>query len=168
MRTLLITRGPFPKPLPVFLMRKRSLQLLSRLRRFRSFPGFCAVWIVDANSRMLQSKHHPEFLEFQRLLPHRVSIQTGKSSLAVLSITSTTTASASARGSPEYDDCQETTDFFSCLSISKLCLKGCDRLSSVTESARNPCVRNRETFSGSRPASQCQCSCGSCGYQSTR
>ena len=29
-------------------------------------------------------------------------------------------------------------------------------------------VRNRETFSGSRPASHCQCSCGSCGYQSTR
>ena len=41
-------------------------------------------------------------------------------------ITSTTTASASARGSPECDDCQETADFFSCLSISKLCLKSCD------------------------------------------
>ena len=41
------------------LMRRRSLQLLSRLRRFRSFPGFCAVWTVDANSCMLQSKHHP-------------------------------------------------------------------------------------------------------------
>ena len=67
------------------LMRKRSLQLLSRLRRFRSFPGFCAVWTVDANSRMLQSKYRPEFLEFQRLLTHRVSIQTGKSSLVVLS-----------------------------------------------------------------------------------
>ena len=34
---------------------------------------------------MLQSKYHPEFWEFQRLLPHRVSIQTGKSSLVVLS-----------------------------------------------------------------------------------
>ena len=34
---------------------------------------------------MLQSKYHPEFLEFQRLLLHRVSIQTGKSSLVVLS-----------------------------------------------------------------------------------
>ena len=34
---------------------------------------------------MLQWKHHPEFLEFQRLLPHRISIQTGKSSLVVLS-----------------------------------------------------------------------------------
>ena len=57
------------------LMRRRSLQLLSRLRRFRGFPRFCAVWTVDANSRMLQSKYHPEFLEFQRLLPHQVSIQ---------------------------------------------------------------------------------------------
>ena len=66
-------------------MRRRSLQLLSRLRRFRSFPGFCAVWTVDANSRMLQSTYHPEYLEFQRLLPHRVSIQTRKSSLVVLS-----------------------------------------------------------------------------------
>ena len=60
-------------------------------------------------------------------------------------ITSTTTASASARGSPECDDCQETTDFFSCLSISKLCLKSCDRLPCATEGAGNPCVRNRET-----------------------
>ena len=64
------------------LMRRRSLQLLSRLR---SFPGCSAVWTVDVNSRMLQSKHHPEILEFQRLLPHRISIQTGKSSLVVLS-----------------------------------------------------------------------------------
>ena len=37
-------------------------------------------------------------------------------------ITSTTTASASTKGSPECDDCQKTADFFSCLSISKLCL----------------------------------------------
>ena len=43
------------------------------------------------------------------------------SGLAV--ITSTTAASASARGSPECDDCQKTADFFSCLSISELCLK---------------------------------------------
>ena len=67
------------------LMRRRSLQLLSRLRRFRSFPGFSAVWTFNANSRMLQSTHHPEILEFQRLLPHRITIQTGKSSLVVQS-----------------------------------------------------------------------------------
>ena len=42
-------------------------------------------------------------------------------------ITSTTTASASARGSPECDDCQETTDFFSCLSWSKLDVDFCQR-----------------------------------------
>ena len=69
-------------------------------------------------------------------------------------ITSTTTASASARGSPECDDCQKTADFFSCLSISKSCLKSSDRLPCATEGAGIPCVRNRETFSGSRPASQ--------------
>ena len=78
-------KRPISQTIASVLMRRRSLQLLSRLRRFQSFPGFCAVGTVDANSRMLQSKHHPEFLEFQRLLPHRISIQTGKSSLVVLS-----------------------------------------------------------------------------------
>ena len=44
-------------------MRRRSLELLSRLRRFRSFPGFSAVWMdlerqqshvaVDVSSRIL-------------------------------------------------------------------------------------------------------------------
>ena len=38
-------------------------------------------------------------------------------------ITSTTAASASARGSPECDDCQKTADFSSCLSISELSQK---------------------------------------------
>ena len=122
-------------------MRRRSLQLLSRLRRFRSFAGFCAVGTVDVNSRMLQSKHLPEFLKFQQLLPHRISIQTGKSSLIVLS----SHQQLLARGSPECDDCQETTNFFSCLSISELCLGSCDRLSGATEGAGNPCVGNRET-----------------------
>ena len=60
-------------------------------------------------------------------------------------ITSTITASASARGSPECDHCQETADFFSCLSICELCVKSCDRLPCATEGAGNPCVRNRET-----------------------
>ena len=78
-------KRPISQTIASVLMRRRSLQLLSRLRRFLSFPGFCAVWTVDANSHMLQAKHHPEILEFQRLLPHRISIQTGKSSLVVLS-----------------------------------------------------------------------------------
>ena len=78
-------KRPISQTIASVLMRRRSLQLLSRLRRFRSFPGFCAEWTFDANSRMLQSKHHPDFLEFQRLLPQRVTIQTGKSSLVVLS-----------------------------------------------------------------------------------
>ena len=43
------------------------------------------VETFDANSRMLQSTHHPEILEFQRLLPHRITIQTGKSSHVVMS-----------------------------------------------------------------------------------
>ena len=68
-----------------FLMRRRSLQLLSRLPRFRSFPGFSAVWTCNSNSRMLQSTHHPEILEFQRLPPHRITMQTVKSSQVVLS-----------------------------------------------------------------------------------
>ena len=77
-------KRPISQTIASVLMRRRSLQLLSRLRRFRSFPGFCAVWTSDADSRMLQSKHHPEILEFQRLLPHRISIQNGKSSLFAL------------------------------------------------------------------------------------
>ena len=76
---------PISQTIAGVLMRRRSLQLLSRLRRFRSFPGFSAVWTFNANSRMLQSTHHPEILEFQRLLPHRITIQTGKSSQVVLS-----------------------------------------------------------------------------------
>ena len=78
-------RKPISLTIASVWIRRRSLQFLSRLGRFRSFPGFCAVWTVDANSQMLPSKYHPEFLGFERLLPHRVSIQTGKSSLVVLS-----------------------------------------------------------------------------------
>ena len=78
-------KKPISRTIASVLMRRRSLQLLSRLRRFRSFPGCSAVWTFNSSSRMLQSTHHPEILEFQRLLPHRVSIQTGKSSQVVLS-----------------------------------------------------------------------------------
>ena len=46
------TRNPFPEPLPVLLMRRRSPQLLSRLWRCRSFPGFSAVWTFNCNSRI--------------------------------------------------------------------------------------------------------------------
>ena len=138
-----------PQTFASVLMRRRSLQLFSRLRRCRSFPGFSAVWTFDANSRMLQSIHHPEILEFQRLLPHRITIQTGKNSLVVLS-----------SHQPECDDCQKTADFFSCLSISKLCLESCDRLLCATEGTGNPCVRNRETFSGGQSLDRVWTMCG--------
>ena len=73
-------RRPISQTIASVLMRKTITSTLV------SAPtGFCAVWTVDAISHMLQSKYHPEFLEFQRLLAHRVSIQTGKSSLVVLS-----------------------------------------------------------------------------------
>ena len=78
-------KKPNSQTIACVLMRRRSPQLLSRLRRFRSFAGFSEVWTFNANSRMLQSTHHPEILEFQRLLPHRITIQTGKSSQVVLS-----------------------------------------------------------------------------------
>ena len=35
------------------------------------------MWTCDHNSLMLQPTHHPEILEFQRLLPHRMSIDVG-------------------------------------------------------------------------------------------
>ena len=69
-------KKPSSQTIASVLMRRRSLQLLSRLRRFRSFLGFSAVWTFNANSRMLQSTHHPEILEFQRLLLHLITIQT--------------------------------------------------------------------------------------------
>ena len=78
-------KKPISQTIAGVLMRRRSLQLLSRFQRFRSCPGFSAVWTFDANSRMLQSIDHPEILEFQRLLPHRITIKTGKSSQVVLS-----------------------------------------------------------------------------------
>ena len=67
------------------VLRRRSLQLLSRFRRFRNFPGFRAVWTFNSKSRMLQPTHHPEILEFQRLLRYRITIEVGKSSQIVLS-----------------------------------------------------------------------------------
>ena len=48
-------------------------------------PGFSAVWTFNSNSRMLQSTHHPEILEIQRLLPYRITIQMEKRSQVVLS-----------------------------------------------------------------------------------
>ena len=83
----------------------------------------------------------PEILEFQRLSPHRITIQTGKSSQVVLSSHSTNTASASARGSPKCGGCLKTADCFPRLSISISCLKSRDRLSCATKGARNSCVR---------------------------
>ena len=85
------------------LMRRWSRQLLSRLRRFRNFPVFSAVWTFNSNSRMLQQTHHPEILEFQRLLPYRITNHDprGKEISDCAVIPSTTTASASARGGPK-------------------------------------------------------------------
>ena len=65
-----------------------------------------------------------------------------------------TTASASARGSPKCDGCQKTADCFPRLSISKLCLKAVIDYLVEQKGARNSCVRYCETFSGSRRASQ--------------
>ena len=139
------------------LMRRRSLQLLSRLRRFRSFPGFSAVWTCQCQQSHVAVDTSSRNLGISTIAPapNHDSNREEFSGRAV--ITSTITASASARGNSECDDCQETAIFFSCLSISKLCLGSCDRLFGATEGAGNPCVGNRETFSGSRSASQSQC-----------
>ena len=83
-----------------------------------SFPGFSAVWTFNANSRMLQSTHHPENIGTATVAPAPSDDSDREQFPGRAVITSTATASASARGSPECDDCQETTDFFSCLSIS--------------------------------------------------
>ena len=66
-------------------VRRRSLQLLSRLRRSgdsldSARCGLLTPTVACCSQNIIQS-----FLEFQRLLPHRVSVQTGKSSLVVLS-----------------------------------------------------------------------------------
>ena len=81
------------------------------------------MWTFNANSRKLQSTHHPEIFGNSTIAPapNHDSDREEFSGRAV--ITSTTTASASARGSPECDDCQKTADCFPRLSISKVCLK---------------------------------------------
>ena len=91
----------------------------------------------------------------------------GKSCQVVLSSHQQLLLPLQARSSPKCDGCQKTAGCFPRLSISKLCLKSRDRLSCATKGARNSCVRDCETFYGSRQASQSQCSFGSCGYQST-
>ena len=85
------------------LMRRWSRQLLSRLRRFRNFPVFSAVWTFNSTIRMLQQTHHPEILEFQQLLPYRITNHDprGKEISDCAVIPSTTAASASARGGPK-------------------------------------------------------------------
>ena len=75
---------PLSRTIARALMRRRSQQLLSRLRRFRNFSGFSAVWTFKSDSHMLQPTHHPEISEVQRLLPHRVSINVGRNSQVVL------------------------------------------------------------------------------------
>ena len=77
-------KKPISRAIASVLMRRRSLQLLSRLRRFRSFPGFSAVWTLNSKSHVAVSNHDSDGKEF--------------SCRAVIS--STTTASASARGGP--------------------------------------------------------------------
>ena len=104
-------KKPISQTMTGVLMRRRSLQLLSRLRRFRSLPGFSAVWTFGANSRMLQSKHHPEILEFQRLLS-RIE-------------------SRFRPGRVLRSCCHHINNC-------KLCLESCDRLPCATEGAGNP------------------------------
>ena len=72
-----IDKADFPRAIASVSFRRRSRQLLSRLRRFRNFSGFCAIWTCCSKSLILQPTHHPDFLEFQRLLPHRISINVG-------------------------------------------------------------------------------------------
>ena len=105
------------------LMRRRSQQLLSRLRRFRNFSGFSAVWTFNSDSHELQPTHHPEFLEFQRLLPNRILINVGTSSQIVLTSSSTAPATDPTRVGSKCGGCQETANCFPGLSISKLSLK---------------------------------------------
>ena len=148
------------------LIRRRS-QLSSRLRRFRNVSGFSAVWTCKSDSRMLQPPHHPEISEFQRLLPHRASTNVGQDFQVVLTSHQQLLLPASTRGDSKCDGCQETANRLPSLSVSKLTLKSRDQLPCTTKEARNPCVRDCETFSGIRRAPQCQCSFGSCGYHST-
>ena len=109
-------RMPISRTIASALMQRRSLQLLSRLRRFRNFPGCSAVWTFNSDSRMLQPTHHPEILEFQRLLPYRITIQVGKSSQIVLSSHQQLLLPASAKGGPKCDGCQKTANCFPSLS----------------------------------------------------
>ena len=160
-------KKPISRTIAGVLMRRRSLQLLSRLRRCRGFPGFSAAWTFNSNGRMLQPTHHPVILDFERLLPHRITTQTGKSSHVEMSSHQQQLLAFQREAARSAMTVRRQQIASRALSISKLCLKSRDRLSCTTKGARNPCVRDCETISKSRRASQCQCSFGSCGYKST-
>ena len=151
---------PISRPIASALMRRRSLQLLSRLRRFRNSTGFRAVWTFNSNSRMSQPTHQPEILEFQRLLPYRITIKVGKSSQIVLSSHQQLLIPLQREAARNATAVRrEQIASRACRSAN--CLKSGDQPPCATKGARNPCVRDCETLSGSPRASQCQCSFGS-------
>ena len=73
-----------PRNVASALIRRRSQQLCLDFRVFRNFCAFSAVWACRSDGLMLQLTHHPEISEFQRLLPHRVSINVGRTYQVVL------------------------------------------------------------------------------------
>ena len=132
-----VRRMPISRTIANVLMRRRSLQLLSRLRRFRNFPGFRAVWTFNSKSRMLQPTHHPEILEFQRLLWYRITIEVGKSSQIVLPSHQQLLLPLQREAGPKCDVCQKTANCLPSLSISNLCLNSRDQQPCATKGARD-------------------------------
>ena len=149
-------KRPISRSVASVLMRRRSLQLFLD-PAIREFPWiFSAVWSFNSNSHMLQSTQHPEILEFQRLLPYRITIQMGKSSQVVLS------------SHPQLllPHQREAARNAMAVKRQQIASRAC-RSANCVLIARNSCFRDCGTFARSCRASQCQCSFGSCGYQST-
>ena len=102
-----------------------------------------------SDSLMPQPTHHTEILEFQRLLPHRVSISVGKDFQVVL-----------RRHQQLLRPLQRESALKAMVATrQQLASRACQSTDCVSKAVLpNWCVRDCETFSGSRRASQCQCS----------
>ena len=145
------------------LIRRRSEQLLSRLRRFLNFlnSARCGQSHVADDSS-------PRNFEIPTVASAPSLDQCWRRFSGCADVSSTAPAPASTRGGSECDGRQVHSklppELVSQQSVSQ---KPRSAILYKKKGARNPCVRDSETLSGSCRASQCQCSFGSRGYQGT-
>ena len=131
------------------------------------FPGFSAVWNFNSNSRMLPSTHHSRNFGISTIVSAPNHDSDGEEFSGRPVISSTTLlplqreAARSAMAVRRLQIASRACRSANCVSKAVI-----DYL--VQQNVPETLVsEDCETFSGRRRASQCQCSFGSCGYQST-